>query len=137
MKHTHHKVVLVNIIDDALIVTVDRELDDMHLTTIQNVVLNKITTQTLKGVLIDFSGVEILDTYLANKIIDLSEMIKLMGVVPVVVGLRPEVIASLVMLGFTANNLMTALNVGYGIELLRSMLSETDEMNNKKEEDPK
>ena len=125
----------MSIIDDVLIVTVDRDLDEERLTNIQDAVLNKITTRTIKGVVLDFSSVELLDSYLAKKMTDLSKMIEVMGSIAIISGLRPEVIASLVMLGFTSDNLTTALNVEYGVEYLNSLLNPIEEFNNEIEEE--
>lgn len=135
MQHNQFQNVSMNLIEDLLIVTIDRDLDEIRLENIQEAVLDKIISHTVKGVILDFSSVEILDSYLAKKVNDLSKMIEVMGNVAVIAGLRAEVIASLVILGFTPDNLTTALNVEHGVEHLKSLQHPAHNSNNETKEE--
>jgi len=70
------------------------------------------------GVVIDISGLEEVDTYVARVLADTARMAKLMGTRSVLVGMRPEVAATLVRMGYAMSGVETALDVDQGLSLL-------------------
>ncbi len=125
----------MNVIGDILIVNFDKDLDEKRLLEVQESVLIKLTRREVNGVLLDLSSIRILDLSLANKITNLSKMAELMGAVTIITGIRPEVVASIIMLGFSIENLKTALNVERGIDQLNSILHPIIETEDEVEEE--
>jgi rsbT antagonist protein RsbS len=107
-----------------LLVSVQRDLGDDVVQAFQNDVLAAIEAarDDTGGLIIDISALEIVDTYVARVLADTAMMAKLMGRETVVVGMRPEVAATLVQMGYLLQNIRTALDVDDGIEVLRREL---------------
>jgi rsbT antagonist protein RsbS len=101
-----------------LLVTVPGELRDQVAEAFQIDLLEAIEKQAASGVVIDISGLEVVDTYVARVLVETSRMAKLMGTRTAIVGMRPEVAATLVNMGFTLPDVDTALDVDAGLELL-------------------
>ena len=102
-----------------LLVTVQTELHDAVAEAFQQDLLRAIEKTGATGLLIDISGLDIVDSYVARVLADTGKMARLMGTDTVVVGMRPEVAATLVRMGYTMEGVRTALNVDEGIALLR------------------
>jgi len=103
---------------DNLLVTVQTELHDAVADTFQNDLLSTIEKTGAAGLLIDVSALDIVDSYVARVLVDTAKMAKLMGTQTVIVGIRPEVAATLVRMGFAMTGVRTALNVDEGLALL-------------------
>jgi rsbT antagonist protein RsbS len=67
---------------------------------------------------VDISGLEVVDTYVARVLADTARMAKLMGARSVLVGMRPEVAATLVRMGYAMDGVATALNVDEALVVL-------------------
>ena len=76
--------------------------------------------------LIDLSGLDIVDSYVARVLADTAKMARLMGTDTVIVGIRPEVAATLVRMGYAMSGVRTALNVDEGIAMLPKAREERD-----------
>ncbi|MFT4626045.1 MAG: rsbT antagonist protein RsbS [Myxococcota bacterium] len=94
-----------------LLVAVNLDLDDASAEAFQHDVLDAIERRSPNGLVIDISGLEIVDTYVARVLADTASMARLMGVRAVVAGMRPEVAATLVQMGFLLESVHTALDV--------------------------
>lgn len=105
-------------IGDILIASVQVDLKDTVVDAFQKDLLNSIQTQGARGLVIDISGVEALDTYVARMISNTSEMAKLMGAETVLVGMKAEVAATLTRMGYPFHRLRTALTLEHGLALL-------------------
>ncbi len=103
-----------------ILVSVQTELGDDVVAQFQDAVLMAIHEDRGRtdGVVIDITALEIVDTYVARVLADTAAMAKLMGRRTVVVGMRPEVAATLVQMGFTLPGVQTALNIDDGIAWL-------------------
>jgi rsbT antagonist protein RsbS len=106
-------------IGDTLITTVQVELDDRTVDAFRHDVLTRIEATGAKGLVVDISALDTLDTYVARMLSALGRMARLMGTSTVVVGMRPEVAAALVRMGFPISDVETALSLEEGLELLR------------------
>jgi rsbT antagonist protein RsbS len=101
-----------------LLVTVQTDLHDAVADVFQEDLLSTIERTGASGLLIDVSGLDIVDSYVARVLVDTAKMAKLMGTATVIVGIRPEVAATLVRMGFAMTGVRTALNIDEGLVLL-------------------
>lgn len=102
----------------TLLVTVHIELRDAVADAFQADVLTAIERTGATGLVIDISGLDMVDTYVARILAETGRMAKLMGTSTVLVGMRPEVAATLVRMGYAMEGVRTALNVDDGLTLL-------------------
>ena len=105
-------------IKDKLIVSLQDVLTDRSAIQFQNDLLEKIYSTKIKGVLIDISVLDIVDSFLGKILSDTSKMIKLLGAELVIVGMRPSVAITLVELDLQISGVSTALDIDQGIEKL-------------------
>ncbi|WP_270566385.1 STAS domain-containing protein [Clostridium beijerinckii] len=109
-------------IRNFLIVSLDSDLTDKSAIGLQSDILNKVYENTVKGVLIDISVLDMVDSYLGKIIADMSAMIKLLGAETVLVGMKPNVAITLVEMGFNIDGITTSMNVETGIEMLENII---------------
>jgi rsbT antagonist protein RsbS len=102
----------------VLLVTVQTELRDTVADAFQQDLLEAIDRHAAKGLVVDISALEIVDTYVARVLVDTGRMARLMGTRTIVVGMRPEVASTLVNMGFFLSDVETALDVDDGLMLL-------------------
>jgi len=102
----------------TLLVTVHVELRDAVAEAFQADVLTAIERTGSTGLVVDISGLDMVDTYVARILAETGRMAKLMGTTTVLVGMRPEVAATLVRMGYAMDGVRTALNVDDGLTLL-------------------
>ena len=103
-----------------LLVTVQTELHDAVADAFQEDLLLAIEKSGAAGLLIDITGLDMVDSYVARVLADTGKMASLMGAETVLVGMRPEVAATLVRMGYLMTGIRTALNVDEGLALLAS-----------------
>ena len=106
---------------NLLLVTIQVDIHDKLAMTLQDDLTSAITRYGAKGVLIDISAVEMVDSFIARAIGNLSARARILDATTVVVGMQPAVAITLVELGVELEGVRTALNVERGMELLRSM----------------
>lgn len=107
-----------------LIVPLQIELHDKAARNLQDDILKKIEKSSASGMIIDISALSIVDSFLGRLLGDTAKMARLMGVETVLVGMRKEIVITLLQLGFTISDMHTALNVEDGINLLEDLKSE-------------
>jgi rsbT antagonist protein RsbS len=105
-------------IGSTLLATVHIELRDAVAEAFQADVLLAIEKSGATGLVIDISGLDMVDSYVARIVAETGRMAKLMGTDTVLVGMRPEVAATLVRMGYGMEGVRTALNLDDGLELL-------------------
>jgi rsbT antagonist protein RsbS len=115
---TMHGAIPILRMGNTLLATVHIELRDAVAEAFQADVLTTIEKVRAKGLIIDISGLDTVDTYVARILADTGRMAKLMGTQTVIVGMRPEVSATLVRMGFLIQGVQTALDLDEGLELL-------------------
>jgi rsbT antagonist protein RsbS len=98
------------------------DLRDTVADAFQEDVLSAISQTGAPGLAIDISGLETVDSYVARVLVETGKMARLMGTITVLVGMRPEVAATLVRMGFRMEGVFTALNVDEGLALIDDML---------------
>ncbi|MFC9685999.1 STAS domain-containing protein [Streptomyces sp. NPDC056948] len=103
---------------DVLLVTLQGDLHDSTAQQLQQDLAETISRTGVRGVLIDISGVEIVDSFLGRVLAEIAAQAKLLAARTVVAGMRPAVAITLVELGLTLPGLRTALSTEAGMELL-------------------
>jgi rsbT antagonist protein RsbS len=104
-----------------LLATVHIELRDQTAELFQEDVLDELERRRASGLVIDVSGLDVVDTYVARILSETGRMAKLMGTDTVLVGIRPEVAATLIRMGYAMEGVHTALDVDDGIETLAKL----------------
>lgn len=107
---------------DYLLVSIQVELDDKTVLTFQEDLLNKIKDTGAKGVVIDLTPVDMIDSFIAKVLGDVIVMTGLMGARTVLTGIQPAVAITLIELGITMENVQTALDLEQGITILSQLL---------------
>jgi rsbT antagonist protein RsbS len=111
---------------EFLLVTIQVDMHDQLALTLQDDLTRAIDKQGAKGVLIDISALEMVDSFIGRMISDISGMARILDAKTVVVGMQPAVAITLVELGLSLTGVATALNVERGMQWLRRSLSEFD-----------
>lgn len=105
--------------DDLLLVTIQVDMHDELALALQDDLSSRIVQTGAKGVLIDISALDVVDSFIARAIANISEVSRLLDATTVVVGMQPAVAITLVELGAMMTGVRTALNVERGMEILR------------------
>jgi rsbT antagonist protein RsbS len=105
-------------VGSILLTTVHIELRDAVAEAFQEDVLLSIEKTGVAGLIIDISGLDLVDTYVARVLAETGRMAKLMGTETVLVGMRPDVAATLIRMGYGMEGVNTALNVDDGLAVL-------------------
>src|SRR4051794_11458926 len=102
----------------SLIVTIQVDMHDRLALTLQDDLTARIVKERAKGVLIDISSLEIVDSFMGRTLGNIAAMARVLDAKTVVVGMRPAVAITLVELGLSLPGVRTALTVERGMELL-------------------
>lgn len=109
-------------VGDFLLVTIQVDLHDRLALTLQDHLSQRIVTSGARGVLIDISTVEIVDSFIGRVLGNIAAISAVLDATTVLVGMRPAVAITLVELGISLKKVRTALNVDKGMELLRQSI---------------
>ena len=110
------------IIEGFLVVSINVDLHDQVAIQLQEDILNAISRTGSRGLLIDVTALETVDSFMGRILGYTGSMAKLMGAKTVLSGLQPEVAITLVELGLDFPELNTALNMEKGLEMLRRLI---------------
>jgi rsbT antagonist protein RsbS len=102
-----------------LLVTIQIDMHDELALTLQDDLTNRITATRARGVLIDISSLDVVDSFIGRMIANISAMARVLDADTVVVGMLPSVAITLVELGLRLDGVLTALNVERGMALLQ------------------
>jgi len=111
----------------VLIVPIQVDMDDQTVMQLQERILSELERTGARGVLIDISLLEMVDSFIGRMLSDIAAMARIMDARTVVVGMQPAVAITLVELGLELNGVETVLNVDEGFKLLRSEFNAGDE----------
>ncbi len=103
---------------NILLVTIQVDMHDRLALQLQDDLTNKISDTGAKGVLIDISSLEMVDSFIGRVLGNISAMARVLDAKTVVVGMQPAVAITLVELGLSLQGVHTALNVAKGIQVL-------------------
>lgn len=101
-----------------LIVSIQIDLTDHLVAQLKDDITIEIERTNCRGLIIDISGVEVMDSYLSRSIRDIGLISKLMGVRTVISGMKPMIAMTLVEMGLEYEGVDTALNLETAIEML-------------------
>ncbi len=104
---------------DVLMVTMPADPDDATISALQERVLLSMERSPARGVVLDVSAVESLDSFFARMIAETTRMVGLMGGRTVLTGMRPSVAITMTQLGLTLGKTRTALSVDRAFDILR------------------
>ena len=110
----------------VLVVPVQVDMDDRTVLGLQERILAELERTGARGVLIDISLLEMVDSFIGRMLSDIAAMARIMDARTVVVGIQPAVAITLVELGLELRGVDTVLNVDEGIKLLRDEFGADD-----------
>ncbi|GII86502.1 anti-sigma factor antagonist [Sphaerisporangium siamense] len=105
-------------IGDILLVSIQGDLDDHAVLTLQEDLADRVVATSAVGVIIDITAVEIVDSFVGRMLSTIAGMARMLDAETIVVGMRPAVAITLVELGLSLGGLRTALDLEKGIALL-------------------
>lgn len=107
-----------------LLVTVQVDMHDELVQTLQDDLTEKITKHGARGLLLDISALEMVDSFIGRMIGNIASLARILDAHTVVCGMQPAVAITLVELGLSLDGVRTALNVEKGMKLLHEALAE-------------
>jgi len=109
---------------DALLVTIQVDMHDRLAMALEEDLTAKIAATGARGVLIDISALEIVDSFIGRMLDNIAAVSRVLDAVTVVAGMRPAVAITLVELGLSLNGVRTALDVERGMRLIQGQLDQ-------------
>lgn len=119
----HEKRIPIIKIHDYLIVSIQVDMHDKMAIQLQSQILEEIARTRPKGVLIDISVLEMVDSFIGRMLSGMASMAAVMDTSVVIVGMQPAVAITLVELGLEMPGVDTALNMEKGMEMLERRLN--------------
>lgn len=110
-----------------LLVTIQVDMHDQLALTLQDDLTSAIAKWDSRGVLIDISSLEIVDSFIGRMLANIAAMSRVLDAHTVLVGMQPAVAITLVELGMSLPGVRTALNVESGMDLLHSLNDRPEE----------
>ena len=112
---------------ETLLVTIQVDMHDKIAAALEEDLTARIAQTGAKGVLIDISSLEIVDSFIGRMLDNIAAVSRILDAETVVCGMRPAVAITLVELGLSLSGVKTALNVERGMELIRNRLNSDGE----------
>jgi rsbT antagonist protein RsbS len=103
---------------ECLLVSIQVDMHDRLAMQLQDDLTSRIAATAARGVLIDISGLEMVDSFIGRVLGNIAAMSRVLDAETVVVGMRPAVAITLVELGMSLPGVRTALNIERGMDLL-------------------
>lgn len=109
-------------IGDVLILSIEGEINDFSVVAMQDMLLREVANTSARGVILNISRLEIVDSYMARVLSDTAKMIRLMGGITILVGINPMIALTMVDMGLDIQEVKTALNLDAALEILRDLI---------------
>ena len=109
---------------EFLLVTIQVDMHDRLATVLKDDLANRISATRARGVLIDISALDVVDSFIARMFGEIAQMARVMDAETALVGMQPAVATTLVEMGVAMTGVRTALNVEKGMALLRARRKE-------------
>jgi rsbT antagonist protein RsbS len=103
-----------------LIATIQTALHDADLVQLRDAVVEKVGKLRAKGVIVDVTALDVIDSFSTRTLSDVAHMIRLRGANTVIVGIQPEVAFAMVQLGLVLEDVATALDLEEGLAFLHA-----------------
>ena len=113
-------------IRDILLVSIQIDMHDRLALQLQDDLTNRIVRDGARGVMIDISALDIVDSFIGRMLNNIAAMSRVLDAVTVVVGMRPAVAITLVELGLSLPGVRTALNAERGMAMIKSRIDDVD-----------
>ncbi len=112
-----------------LIASIQSALSDADLLRFRDQLVEQVGKYRARGVIVDVTVLDVIDSFASRTLRDLAHMIKLRGAQTVIVGIQPEVALSMVQLGLTLENVHTTLDLEDGLAYLDAVTRRFDSQN--------
>ncbi len=109
----------IHLVEDALLVSIQDDVTDTEIMDLQDTLSHRIADESVRGVILDISALEIVDTFVGRIIAQLASISRLLDAETYVVGMRPAVSVTLVELGMYLPETKTALSLTHALSQLR------------------
>jgi rsbT antagonist protein RsbS len=109
---------------EFLLVTIQVDMHDRLATVLTDDLANRISATRARGVLIDISALDMVDSFIARMFGAVAQMARVLGAETALVGMQPSVAITLVEMGVALTGVRTALNMEKGMALLRAKMKE-------------
>ena len=107
---------------DYLIASIQAALTDKDLLQLRDALVGQVGTYRSRGVIVDVTALDVMDSFAVRTLRDLAHMIRLRGAETVIVGIQPEVAFAMVQLGLTLEGVSTSLDLEEGLAFLDKKL---------------
>lgn len=118
MKMINNESISLVKISDILLVAMPPDPDDTTVNVLQEKVLNAMVQYPIRGLVLDISAVQTMDSFFARVVAETAQMVVLMGGKTVIAGMQPSVAITATQLGLTLGGAMTALNADLALEMI-------------------
>lgn len=112
-------------VGEFLLVSIQVDMHDRQALILQNDLTTQVVNTRAKGLLIDISTVDIVDSFIGRMLGNMASITRVLGANVVVVGMQPAVAITIVELGLSLTNIHTALNVDKGMALLKTLVNKS------------
>lgn len=113
---------------DILLTSIQMDLTDEDALNFQSDMLQMVNKTDAKGIVIDITALDVVDSYMARMLNETASMVRILGAEVVICGMQPSVALTLVEMGRELIGVSTALNLDQGFELVQSLLEERGDM---------
>lgn len=115
---TNNSAISVIRVRNLLMVTMPADPDDATISALQEKVLGAMEQKEAKGVVLDISSVETLDSFFARTVTETAQMVALMGGRTIIAGMQPAVAVTATQIGLTLGNIESALSVERALDMV-------------------
>ncbi len=112
------------LIGDVLLVSIQEDLSDDEIIDLQDQIINRVSASRTAGLVIEISAIDMVDSYMARVLNEISSMVSVLGSQTVITGMQPAVAIILVDMGSELIGVKTALNLEKGLDLIHELIEE-------------